>query len=165
MEGFLVNITSVTLSSCLLLTTPTCSSLPPDHESPSPDLSIAHCHKQRRGAFTGVLYVGRLSRPNHHTDQITPVNESRSLILGPTDEEVLAQFILTIAFSNPSDTTNTVLQGVFALASLQLHGNLKSFHYKHIVMSLVKESTNWLDEKTLLQNLMATMLLYHYEVV
>ncbi|KEF52314.1 uncharacterized protein A1O9_11554 [Exophiala aquamarina CBS 119918] len=91
-------------------------------------------------------------------------NESRSLILGPTDEEVLAQFILRIAFSNPSDATNPVLQGVFALASLQLHGSLKSFPYKHLVISSVKESINWLDEKTLLQNLMATMLLYHYEL-
>jgi hypothetical protein len=93
------------------------------------------------------------------------VNESKSLILGPTDEAVLAHFILTIAFSYPSDTTNPVLQGVFALASLQLHGNLKSFRYKHLVISSLKESINWLDEKTLLQNLMATMLLYHYEVV
>ncbi|KIV87266.1 hypothetical protein PV11_02821 [Exophiala sideris] len=98
-------------------------------------------------------------------------NESRSLILGPTDEEVLAKFILRIAFSNPSDATNPVLQGVFALASLQLHGSLKSFRYKRLVISsvresiTVKESANKLDEKTLLQNLMATMLLYHYEVL
>jgi len=77
----------------------------------------------------------------------------------------LAQFILTIAFSYPSDTTNLVLQGVFALASLQLHGSLKSFRYKHLVISSLKESIDWLDEKTLLRNLMATMLLYHYEVV
>ncbi|KIW62327.1 hypothetical protein PV04_10508 [Phialophora macrospora] len=91
-------------------------------------------------------------------------NESRSLILGPTDEEGLAQFILRIAFSDPSDATNPVLQGVFALTSLQLHGSLKSFRYKHSVISSVKGSVNWLDEKTLLQNLMATMLLYHYEL-
>jgi hypothetical protein len=77
----------------------------------------------------------------------------------------LAQFILRIALSDPSDTTNPVLQGVFALASLQLHGSLKSFRYKHLVVSSVKEPINWVDEKTLLQNLMAMMLLYHYEVV
>jgi hypothetical protein len=104
-------------------------------------------------------------RSNHPTDQTIPVSESRSLILGPTDEEILTQFILRIAFSNPSDATNPVLQGVFALASLQLYGSLKSFRYKHLVISSVKESINWLDEKTLLQNLMATMLLYHHEVV
>lgn len=86
-------------------------------------------------------------------------------MLGPTDEEVLAQFILRVAFSDPSNATNPVLQGVFALASLKLHGSLKSFRYKHLVILSVKESINWLDEKTLLQNLMATMLLYHYEVV
>lgn len=91
-------------------------------------------------------------------------NESRSLILGPTDEEALAQFILRIAFSDPSDETNPVLQGVFALASLQLHGSMKSFRYKYLVVSSVKEPINWLDEKTLLQNLMSMMLLYHYEL-
>ncbi|KAI3323423.1 fungal-specific transcription factor domain-containing protein [Xylariaceae sp. AK1471] len=91
-------------------------------------------------------------------------NESRSLTLGPTDEEILVQFILRIAFSDPSDVTNPVLQGVFALASLQLHGNLKSFRYKYRVISSVKEPINWLDEKTLLQNLMGMMLLYHYEL-
>jgi hypothetical protein len=85
-------------------------------------------------------------------------------MLGPTDEEALSQFILRIAFSNPSDATNPVLQGVFALASQQLHGSLKSSRYKRLVMTSVKDSINWLDEKTLLQNLMATMLLYHYEV-
>lgn len=93
------------------------------------------------------------------------VNESKSLILGPTDEETLAQFILRIAFSDASTAVNPVLQGILALASLQLHGNAKSFHYKRLVISAVRESINWLDEKTLLQNLIATMLLYHYEVV
>jgi hypothetical protein len=77
----------------------------------------------------------------------------------------LAQFILRTAFSDSSDATNPVLQGVLALASLQLHGSLKSFRYKHLVISSIKESIGWLDEKTLLQNLMAIMLLYHYEVV
>jgi hypothetical protein len=102
--------------------------------------------------------------PKHPTNQNTLVNESRSLILGPTDEEALAQFILRIAFSNPSDKANPVLQGVFALASLQLYGSLKSFRFKHLVISSVKQSIYQLDEKTLLQNLIATMLLYHYEV-
>jgi hypothetical protein len=69
----------------------------------------------------------------------------------------LAQFILRTAFSDSSDATNPVLQGVLALASLQ--------RYKHLVISSIKESIGWLDEKTLLQNLMAIMLLYHYEVV
>lgn len=105
------------------------------------------------------------NQSSHHTDQNISVTESRSLILGPTDEEVLAQFILRIAFSDPSDATNPVLQGVFALASLQLHGSLKSFRFKDLVTTSLKESSNWLDEKTLLQNLIATMLLYHYEVV
>ncbi|KIW04968.1 hypothetical protein, variant [Verruconis gallopava] len=91
-------------------------------------------------------------------------NESRSLMLGPTDEEVLAHFIMRIAFSDAFDTTNPVLQAVFALASLQLHGSLKSFRYKRLVMSSVKEPTDWIDEKTLLQNLTSMMLLYHHEL-
>lgn len=72
---------------------------------------------------------------------------------------------MRVAFSDPSNATNPVLQGVFALASLQLHGGLKSFRYKHLILSSLKQSVDWLDEKTLLQNLIATMLLYHYEVV
>jgi hypothetical protein len=113
----------------------------------------------------GFCMLGGTREPNRRTDQNISVNESRSLILGPTDEEDLAQFILRIALSDPSDVSNPVLQAVFALASLQLHGNRKSFHYKYLVMSSVKEPIDWIDEKTLLQNLMAMMLLYHYEVV
>lgn len=86
-------------------------------------------------------------------------------MLGPTDEEPLAQFILRAAFSGPSDANNPVLQGIFALASLQVHGSLKSFRYKHLVVSSMRQSIDWLDERSLLQNLIATMLLYHYEVV
>ena len=85
-------------------------------------------------------------------------------MLGPTDDEALTQFILRIAFSYPSDATNPVLQGVLALASLQLHGSSKSFPYKHLAMSAFKDPTDWLDENTLLQNLIAMMLLYHHEV-
>lgn len=79
----------------------------------------------------------------------------------------MANFILRIAFSDPSDATNPVLQGVLALASLHLHGSAKSFRYKHLVLSsIMQESLVGGDnEKALLQNLMATMLLYHYEVV
>jgi hypothetical protein len=85
-------------------------------------------------------------------------------VLGPTDDDSLAHFILRIAFSNPSDATNPVLQGVLALASLQLNGSLKSFPYKYLVMSSIREPADWPEEKMLLQNLMAMMLLYHYEV-
>lgn len=77
----------------------------------------------------------------------------------------MAQFILKVAFSEPSNAANPVLQSVFALASLQLHGNIESFRYKRLaVSSVATETIDGLDEKTLLQNLMAAMLLYHYEV-
>lgn len=92
------------------------------------------------------------------------VNESRSLILGPTDTEILAHFILRIALSGTIDSNNPVIQGIFALSSLKLHGDAKSFPYKHRVLSSITRSMNWLDETSLLRNLMATMLLYHYEV-
>jgi hypothetical protein len=97
--------------------------------------------------------------------ELTLVRESRSLILAPTDEDALAQFILKVAFSMPSDTANPVLQAVFALASLQLQGTSKSFWYKHLALTSVTESSESLNEVTLLQNLMALMLLYHHEVI
>jgi hypothetical protein len=90
-------------------------------------------------------------------------------MLGPTDAETLAHFILRIALSDPdpSDTTNSVLQAVFALASLQLHGSgsANAFRYKRrVVAEIASEATDLLDERALLRNLVATMLLYHYEV-
>lgn len=85
-------------------------------------------------------------------------------MLAPTDDDALTDFILRIAFSNPSDATNPVLQGILALASLHLEGTGQSFRYKYLVVSAIREPLNWPDEKTLLQNLTAMMLLYQYEV-
>ncbi|KAK7187633.1 hypothetical protein PSPO01_06367 [Paraphaeosphaeria sporulosa] len=95
--------------------------------------------------------------------------ESTSLMLGPTDAETLANFILRIALSNSesSDTTNAVLQAVLAIASLQLHGNgsADAFRYKRrVVSNIAGETTDSLGERALLRNLVATMLLYHYEM-
>ncbi|KAL5421927.1 hypothetical protein PMIN04_005169 [Paraphaeosphaeria minitans] len=56
---------------------------------------------------------------------------------------------------------------VFALASLQLHGSgsADAFRYKRRVVSKIAgEATEQLDERALLRNLVATMLLYHYEM-
>jgi hypothetical protein len=90
-------------------------------------------------------------------------------MLGPTDAETLAHFILRIALSDSesSDRKNPVLQAVFALASLQVHGSssTNAFRYKRRVLAeIASEATDWLDERALLRNLVATMLLYHYEV-
>jgi hypothetical protein len=90
-------------------------------------------------------------------------------MLGPTDADPLAHFILRIALSDrdSSDTTNPVLQAIFALASLQLHGDgsANAFRYKRrAVAKIASEMTDGLDERALLKNLVATMLLYHYEV-
>ncbi|KAH7084812.1 fungal-specific transcription factor domain-containing protein [Paraphoma chrysanthemicola] len=95
--------------------------------------------------------------------------ESTSLMLGPTDAETLAHFILQVALSGPesSNTTNTVLQAVFALSSLQLYGSgsTSAFRYKkRVVAEIANAATDWLDETALLRNLVATMLLYHCEV-
>ena len=57
-----------------------------------------------------------------------------------------------------------MLQGVLALASQQLHGSMDSFRYKHLVMSFITKSIDQLSQETLLQTLIAAMLLYHYEV-
>lgn len=114
----------------------------------------------------GPTYLSPTAMSREESHLLEFFHESKSLVLGPTDEEVLAQFILKVAFSDSSNATNPVLQCVFALASLQLQGSSKSFRYKHLaVSSVAKENIDWLDEKTLLQNLMAAMLLYHYEVV
>jgi hypothetical protein len=151
--------------SCRLFLMPgTCSSLLSDHGSASPDLSTIHRLERRGVESTGLLCVWSISRLDGSTNRKMSVSESRSLTLGPTDEQGLAQFIMKVAFSDPSSATNPVLQGVFALASLHLHGGLKSFRYKHLILASLKQSVDWLDEKTLLQNLIATMLLYHYEV-
>jgi hypothetical protein len=90
-------------------------------------------------------------------------------MLGPTDADRLAHFILRIALSDSDspDTMNPVLQAVFALASLHLHGggSANAFQYKRrVVAEIASEATDWLDERALLRNLVATMLLYHYEV-
>lgn len=131
----------------------------------SPAQSIYRPLPQPRKSRSYWGIVCRQVLPTMHlAHKDTIVNESRSLVLGPTDEEPLAQFIMRVAFSDPSDASNPVLQSVFAIASLQLHGSMKSFRYKHSVINSVKESINSQDERRLLQNLMATMLLYHYEV-
>jgi hypothetical protein len=90
-------------------------------------------------------------------------------MLSPTEAESLAHFILRVALSDPdsSDTPNPVLQAVFALASSQLHGSnsANAFQYKRrVVAEIASDATDWLDERALLKNLVATMLLYHYEV-
>ena len=87
------------------------------------------------------------------------------MLLGSTNEEALTHFIARSGLTDGvDDTSNPILQGVNAIASLQLQGREASLLYKRRVMSLVKESEDWLDEQVLLRNLVATMLLYHYEV-
>lgn len=59
------------------------------------------------------------------------------------------------------------IQCAFALASLHLHGSAQSFRYKRLVLpSIMQESSvSGDEEKALLQNLIAKMLLDDYEVV
>lgn len=155
-----------TRSTSLMLTSGS-SPLLPYHANPWPDLSVSHRREPARVQFIGLLYVHRAYRANSFTHSCILVKESRSLVLGPTDEEALTSYILRIAFSDPCDATNPVLQGVLALASLQLHGSAKSFRFKRLALSSIMQesSVSGDDEKALLQNLIATMLLYHYEVV
>lgn len=90
--------------------------------------------------------------------------------LGPSlltysDEEALAGFILRMALSESSTSSYAVLQGILAIASLQLYGDSEGSHYKARVISSLRASINIENnDRVVLQNLTATMLLCLYEV-
>lgn len=92
------------------------------------------------------------------------VNDSKSRLLAPILDEALVEFILRIALSDSSSLSNTVLQAILALSSLQLHGHSKSVIHEGRVISLLQKSILQLDRQTIIQNLTATMLLYQYQV-
>lgn len=92
------------------------------------------------------------------------VNQSRSRILAPIIDEALAHFVLRVALFNSSSPSNLVLEGIFAVASLQLQGRSKSLARHSRVISMLRENIMQNDRESILQNLIATMLLYQYEV-
>lgn len=91
------------------------------------------------------------------------VNEFRWRILAPIIDEELAQFVMKVALFDPS-SSNVALQGVLTLSSLQLQGHSQSLIYQSRLISMLQGNILRLDRESVLQNLIATMLLYQYEV-
>ncbi|CAH0040447.1 unnamed protein product [Clonostachys rhizophaga] len=93
------------------------------------------------------------------------VNASRSRILSPIMDEALAQFVLRAALDNSSKSSNLILEGVLIIASLQLHGRSRSLDRRSRLISMLQKSLRHADRNSVLQNLVATMLLYQYELL
>ncbi|KAJ5118108.1 hypothetical protein N7448_004245 [Penicillium atrosanguineum] len=91
-------------------------------------------------------------------------NESKSQILTPIINDSLAHFIMRVALSDSSFTSNLVLEGILTIASLQLQGVSKSSARQHRLISLLRENIMQIDKENVLRNLITTMLLYQYEV-
>lgn len=82
----------------------------------------------------------------------------------PVLDDSLARFIMRVALSDSSFTSNLVLEGIFTIASLQLQGMSKSAARQHRLISMLRENIMQIDKENVLRNLVATMLLYQYEV-
>lgn len=98
------------------------------------------------------------------SDYAIIVNRSSSQILAPVLDNELPRFVMRIALSNPLPQTNMVLEGLCALVSLQLLGRSQSEDYKNRLISMVRENISKIDKGSVLNNLIASMLLYQYEV-
>lgn len=70
---------------------------------------------------------------------------------------------MKIAMIN-SESSNVVLEGIFALSSLLLQGPSKSESHKSRLISMLQRNVTKVDRESILQNLAATMLLYQCEV-
>uniref|UniRef100_A0A8H7TQC9 Transcription factor domain-containing protein n=1 Tax=Bionectria ochroleuca TaxID=29856 RepID=A0A8H7TQC9_BIOOC len=92
-------------------------------------------------------------------------NASRSRILSPIMDEALAQFVLRAALDNSSNSSNLILEGVLIIASLQLHGHSRSLDRRSRLISMLQKTLRHADRNSVLQNLVATMLLYQYELL
>ena len=71
---------------------------------------------------------------------------------------------MKVALSDSSSPSNLVLEGIFTIASLQLEGVSKSRIHQHRLISMLREKVTQIDRENVLRNLIATMLLYQYEV-
>ena len=57
-----------------------------------------------------------------------------------------------------------ILEGVLAIAALQLRDHSKSLVHQSRIISLLRENISQTDKESVLQNIIACMLLYQYEV-
>lgn len=80
-------------------------------------------------------------------------------------DEALAQFVLRAAIDNSSKSSNLILEGVLIIASLQLHGRSKSLARRSRLISMLQKTLRHTDRDSVLQSLVASMLLYQYEVI
>jgi hypothetical protein len=80
-------------------------------------------------------------------------------------DEALAQFVLRAALDNSSNSSNLILEGVLIIASLQLQGRSRSLDRRSRLISMLQKTLRHADRNSVLQNLVATMLLYQYEVI
>jgi hypothetical protein len=62
------------------------------------------------------------------------------------------------------NSSSLLLKGIFALSSLHLQGVSKSRAYQSQLITILKERITRTDAESVLENLVATMLLYQYEV-
>ncbi|KAF3076710.1 hypothetical protein CFAM422_001826 [Trichoderma lentiforme] len=92
------------------------------------------------------------------------VKETKTRILAPVIDESLAHFIMRMAISNDGSSVNPVMEGIFALSSLLLLGPSKSQSHKSRLISMLQKNVTRMDREGVLQNLIATMLLYQCEV-
>lgn len=101
---------------------------------------------------------------------VTPLNsalivkETKTRILAPVIDESLAHFIMRMAIINDGSSVNPVMEGIFALSSLLLLGPSKSQSHKSRLISMLQKNVTRMDREGVLQNLIATMLLYQCEV-
>ncbi|KAK5994195.1 Transcription factor iacI-like protein [Cladobotryum mycophilum] len=136
------------------------------------DVSLSYTLEEKRN-IASYFRTLRMPRPN----SLSPFplgandallldffNETRFQVLAPIVDEALPQFILKVALSDSSSPSNLVLQSIFAISSLQLQGHSQSLLRQSRVISILRESVMQLDRQSVLQNLIATMLLYQYEV-
>lgn len=65
---------------------------------------------------------------------------------------------------NDGSVINPVMEGIFALSSLLLLGPSKSQGHKSRLVSMLQKNITRMDREGVLQNLIATMLLYQCEV-
>ena len=71
---------------------------------------------------------------------------------------------MRVALSDLSSHMNLILEGVFALAALQLQEHSQSLIHQSRLVSMLRENLPRTDRESVLRNLIATMLLYQYEV-
>jgi hypothetical protein len=93
------------------------------------------------------------------------VSAHRSQILSPIMDEALAQFVLRTALDDFSKSSNLILEGVLIIASLQLCGRSKTLDRRLRLISMLQRTLRHSDKNSVIQSLVASMLLYQYEVI